>query len=461
MIARLFLLASLLPLASFAQLQVFQFDGTNYTAVGPVFSVGTAAPGDTVVTRFRVRNMGSGPVVLQNIALSGENFNIQSTPSLPYTLAPYVGPASEAEIDTAFSPTIAASFSATLAFNNVSVILTGTSAPTATVMLSGSSTPLSAGATVDFGSVPVGSKQTQGFVISNAGATNLSIATISVSGAEFTGPTGISPPVQLGPKQTETFQVTFAPQTGTPAQAVLTVGTRTFLLTGQGLAAPLPSVTMVFASALGASAQQDSLSISLSSPAPVSGSGTLTMSFQSAVNGVSDDPAIQFLSGPLRKATVSISPGDTSATIGGQSSISFQTGTTAGTILFMLSMNGGAPQQATLNVAPSPVVLDNFTAVRQFGSLGVSFAGFDNTYSASQLSFTFYDLKGLMLPQGAINVNAATAFQQYFNGSQAGGAFALLATFPVTGDTMQIGYVMATVTNSSGTTTAQQITIQN
>ena len=461
MIPRLLLCASLLPLSALAQLQVFQFDGTNYTPVSTVVNIGTAAPGDTIISRFRVRNMTSAPVVLQTITLAGEGFSIQSSPSLPYTLPPYVGPTSEAEIDTNFSPTIIASYSATLAINSTSIILQGTAAPTATLSLSGSTTPLPAGATVNFGSVAVGSKQTQGFLLSNTGTASITIATLTATGAAFTGPIGLTAPVQLQPGQTATFQVTFTPQSGTLAQGVLTVDSRTFNLTGQGLAAPLPSATITFASTVGGSAQQNSVSISLASASQVSGTGTLTLSFQSGVTSVSDDPAIQFLSGPLRMATVTISPGDTAAQIGGQSSIAFQTGTTAGTITFTLTLENDPPQQVTLTIPPAQITLASFTAVRQFGAINVAFSGFDNTYSASQLQFTFYDLKGLALSQGAISVDAASQFQQYFATTQAGGSFALLAAFPVSGDTTQIGYVMAELTNSAGTITAQQIPIEN
>jgi hypothetical protein len=125
-----------------------------------------------------------------------------------------------------------------------------------------------------------------------------------------------------------------------------------------------------------------------------------------------------------------------------------------------LTLPNAAPT-ATLIIPPSPVNLATLTAVRRAGALDVAFSGFDNTYSASQLAFTFYDLKGKALPQGAINVDATSAFQQYFSATQAGGLFALLATFPVSGNTMQIGAVTAQITNSSGTTTAQQIPFTN
>ncbi len=102
MILRAILLAGLLPLAALAQLQVFQFDGTNDTPVGALVKVGPASPGDTVETRFHVRNIGAGPATFSTLALSGDGFTIVSTPTLPYILAPYVGLTSEAEFERQF-----------------------------------------------------------------------------------------------------------------------------------------------------------------------------------------------------------------------------------------------------------------------------------------------------------------------------------------------------------------------
>jgi Abnormal spindle-like microcephaly-assoc'd, ASPM-SPD-2-Hydin len=466
-IPRVVLLAGLLvalpPLSALAQLQVYEVNGTTDTPVGPLFNVGTAAPGDTIETHFRVLNMGDGPASLTELKLSGDGFTIASQPSLPCSLSPSVGLASECDFDVDFSATTIASYSATLAVNTISIVLQATVAQLAVVTVGSSTTPLVAGATVNFGSVDVGSKKTQGFLLTNSGTANINVGTLAVSGAGFAGPIGLSAPVLLTPGQTASFQVSFTPQSGTMAQGVLTVDARAFNLTGQGLAAALPSASILFASTVAASAQQNSITIPLSAASQSSGTGTLTLAFQSSVAGVSDDPAIQFLSGPQRIASVSISPGDTSAMIGGQPSIGFQTGTTAGTITFTLALTDAPTQQATLIIPPSPVNLDEdtFTAVRLFGSLNVSFGGFDNTYSASHLAFTFYDVNNLPLPQGVIDVNAATAFQQYFNTTTVGGTFLVLAEFPVTGSTTLIGSVTAQITNSLGTSTAVQIPFGN
>lgn len=460
MISRALLFAAILPFSALAQLQVYQFDGTNDTAIGPLVNVGTASPGDTVKTRFHIRNTGAGPVVLQTLSLSGQGFSIASAPSLPYTLAPYVNIATEAEVDVNFTPTTTGSFSAFMLVNTTNVSLQGAGAAAATLSVTGNQAPLVAGAPINFGSVAVGTSATENLVLSNSNSTSITVNTVTVSGTGFTGPIGLTTPVQIAPGQSVPFQIKFTPQTGTLAQGTLAVDSRTFALTAQGMVAPLPAASIALASTVGASAQQNSLTISLASAAQAPATGTLTLAFQSAVSGVTDDPAIQFLSGPARKASVSVAAGATSVLIGGQSSIAFQTGTTAGTITFTLTLPNGT-EESSLTIPPSPVILDTATAVREMGSLNVAFAGFDNTYSASQLAFTFYDLSGKELPQGVINVSASSQFQQYFSTTQAGGAFQLLATFPVTGDTTQIGYVTATITNSSGTTTAQQITIQN
>ncbi len=460
MILRALLFAGLLPLAALAQLQVFEFDGTNDTPVGALVNVGAASPGDKLETRFHVRNIGAGPATFSTLALSGEGFTIVSTPSLPYILAPYVGLTSEAEFDVSFAPTTTGSFSAFLAVNTISIVLQGNSAASAVLTLSGSQTPLTAGATIGFGSVDVGASGTQGFVLSNLAATSVTVTSMVVSGTGFSGPIGLTAPHSIGAGQSAPFQIKFTPQSGTLYQGTLTVDGRTFALTGQGLNPPLPSASIVFASTVGASAQQNSITIPLASASQVSGTGLLTMSFQPSITGVMGDAAVQFLSGPLHTASVTIAVGATAATIGGQSSMAFQTGTTAGTLTFTLTFPN-ATQQATLIIPPAPINLDSATAVRLFGSINVAFSGFDNTYTASQLAFTFYDITGKALPQGAINVDASSAFQQYFSGTQAGGSFQVLAEFPVSGNEAEIAWVTVQINNSLDTTTAQRIPIGN
>jgi hypothetical protein len=293
----------------------------------------------------------------------------------------------------------------------------------------------------------------------------MTVENLTVSGDPAFGPAApIATPIQLPPGQTASFQIAFTPQTGQSAQGTLTLGQgaihRSFTLKGGGLDPALPSASIVLASSLGASAQQNSVSITLASASQVVGNGTLHMDFHSSVSGVTDDPAIRFLSGPKRDATVTIAAGDSTAKFGGQPNIAFQTGTTAGTIVVTLTLPSGT-QQTSLTVAPSPISFDLNTAIRKVGELDVSLAGFDNTYSASQLAFTFYDAKGGTLQPGVIRVDATDDFRQYFASPPAGGTFALLAKFLVTGDTSQIASVDVQIFNSAGNTTVQKTAIGN
>jgi hypothetical protein len=108
------------------------------------------------------------------------------------------------------------------------------------------------------------------------------------------------------------------------------------------------------------------------------------------------------------------------------------------------------------------IIVDGEPAgVTSGGEVDISITGSDNTYSASQLAFTFYDSKGAVLQPGAIQVNVATDFQKYFSSTTTGGAFALLAQFQVTGEVDDVISTVVAITNSIGVTTTQQITIGN
>jgi Abnormal spindle-like microcephaly-assoc'd, ASPM-SPD-2-Hydin len=455
----LLLTATLLPLSAFAQIQVFEYNGSTETPVNGLYNVGSASPGDTIQTRFRVRNVGVATATLQKLSLGGSGFQITAAPSLPYIIAP----GSETEFDVSFAPTAFGTYSAFMAVNTLNITLQGNSVASAVLTVAGSNTPLAAGATVQFGSVTVGQSAQQVFTLSNPGTTTLTVHSIVVSGTGFSGPAGVALPVQLGAGKSVSFSVTFQPPAGQAAQGTLVVDGRSFNLAGLGLTpslATLPPVTMNLASTAGASAQQNSLSINLSAASQVSGTGTVTMTFTPSVAGVTDDPTVQFLSGKLRAATVNFTVGSSVGTFNGQSSIGFSTGATAGTITFSLALDGQSQTQIrSLTVTPAPVYLDTATGLRKAGELDISLTGFDNTYSASQMSFTFYDLSGKVVQPGAIPVSVGPAFQQYFASTRVGGMFALLAKFPVTGDTTQIGSFTMQMTNSAGNTTVQNVQI--
>lgn len=453
MISRLPIVLCLLPVAALAQIQVLQFDGTNDTPVGALVDIGSVAAGDSVETRFHVRNVGAGPAIFQTLSIAGSGFRISVAPSLPYTIAP----GSQAEFRVVFSPASNGTYSAFLLVNTINISLRATVAPSAVLTLGSGSTPLSSGAVIDFGSVTRGSSRLQILTLSNTNSAGITVSNLAVSGTGFRGPIGASAPIQLGSGEAVSFQIAFEPQSGQPAQGTLTVDQRQFILAGLGLDPPLPTASMQFGSAIGASVQQNNISIGLATASQVSGTGTLTLQFHPSVPGVKDDPAVQFLSGPKRAATVTISAGDTVAKFGSQTSIGFQTGSTAGTIVFTLTLPNGT-QQTSLTITPAAVSLDTAGCVRRIGNLDVSLVGFDNTYSLSELAFTFYDAKGNAMQPGVIRVDVSSDFRLYFSSTQVGGQFALLATFPVSGDVNQVSSFDVQITNSAGIAKTQRIT---
>ncbi len=79
--------------------------------------------------------------------------------------------------------------------------------------------------------------------------------------------------------------------------------------------------------------------------------------------------------------------------------------------------------------------------------------GFDNTYSAGAMTFTFFDTSGHALPPGAIHADFTQDFRTFFTKAQAGSAFQVRVSFPVTGDTTGIGSVDVQLTNSAAVET--------
>ncbi len=450
MIARLLLLSALLYAPAFCQLQLLQFDGVTETPVSQLYQLPNAAPGDNIETRFHVRNFGAGSVNITSLSVTGAGFRLSSQPSLPYILAP----GAFLEFKVAFTPSATGSYSANLLVNTISVTLRGT--VVATAVLSNGSTPLIAGATINFGSTEPGTLLTQTFSLSNPSSAAITVASVVVGGTDFKGPSGITTPVLLAPGQSLPFTIAFQPSTAQASTGTLKIDQRSFALTGAGVNPPLPKATILLTQS-GISSRQATVSIQLASASRLAGTGTLTMDFKPNLPGVTDDPAIQFLSGPKRAATVSIATGDSLAKFGNQTDLAFQTGTTTGTITFTLKLPNDT-QQITFAIAPALVGFDSATGTRRVNDLDVSLIGFDNTHSASQLAFTFYDRSGKILLPGVLRVDVTPDFRRYFDASTTGGAFLLRATFPVTGDATQVGGVDAEITNSAGVAKTQRIT---
>jgi hypothetical protein len=170
-----------------------------------------------------------------------------------------------------------------------------------------------------------------------------------------------------------------------------------------------------------------------------------------AFTGAVDDRSVFFVPGSVRSLQFTVKPGDTQVLINGLGSVAFQTGTTAGAITFSLSGTQIAGDATTtLTIAPAPIVIETAAASNQrTGVLDVQILGYDNTYSAGAMSFTFFDAGGKTMA-GPIAADFAPDFKTFYSAATTGSTFLMRVSFPVQGDRTQIAKVQVTLTNSAG-----------
>ena len=455
MLARFFL-ALALPAVALAQIQVSYVPTSGSPQIltnGTTVNVGSFPAGITSSLEFQVANETDIPIV-----------NVED--GLYYTLATplptAIPPGGTFTFVVSFTPPgppspILPQYPIILTVDAFSVELIANAVGMPTVGDTTGATWL-AGDVIGLPQTEVGKSYTKTFTLLNPYMSSLTISSFSVTGAAFSA-SGITAPITLAPNQTQAFQLTFTPTLPDTNSGSLVINGQSFGLSGQGYQQALPAATIQLSGA-NTSGQQATLAIQLASAAPAAGAGTLTMSFKPSAPNTPDDPAIQFVDNGSRTIGVQVQEGSSTANCGAGSTCTFQTGTTAGTISFTLSL-GTQTAQASATIAPTVVSLDTTTARIDGSGIEVTLDGFDNTHSASNLSFTFYDVSGKELSGGVIPVQAGSQFTQFFgaNAAQTGGLFQLQALFPVNGDATQLGSVSVTVTNAAGTSQSVQTQI--
>ncbi len=441
------LLLMLAPVCLAAQFQITILDGRGERPVGEVVNLGTTDASDVLDTRFQLRNVSTAPAAVQTLAVAGVGFSLPVRPSLPAAI-PAAG---SLTFTVRFEPKAPGTFSAVLTINATTLLLRGAAVagPLLWLEAEGQRLKLSAADTVDFGSVERGAIARRRFTLENPYGSVLAVTTVEVSGASFRGPEGIVLPLELAPQSRAGFEVAFVPQSAGGATGQLAVNGRVFRLTGQGVDPPLPQPVLVLDPATPSSGRQVKVSVRLASAAPRAGTGELRLRFEPLTHGHPDDPAIQFLSPSGRVLPLSVEEGDQTARIAGRSEVEMQTGTTAGRVILTARLDSHQ-QEVVLTLAPMPVVVDALRVARSPGALELNLTAFDNTRSASQLLFTFYDRQGRAVEPGTIVVDASREFQRYFESSAAGGMFALRAVFPVSGDASAVSGVEVELKNAVG-----------
>ncbi len=448
MTVRLLLSGALASACLSAQLQLYLVDGTTERAVAGVYDSGAVDAGNAKDTVFRVRNVGPAPTLVQTVTAAGTGFSVVKLPSMPVALVRGAG----MDFTVRFQPPDYGSYNATLSVNSVkAAVLLGNCPPSATVSLLDGSTSriLSASVPVEFGSVEPGSHSTRKFVLANGTSLTVEIAALGVTGGAFQGPLGLKAPVRLAPGESVFFEIVFAPASGGAHEGELQVGLRRFVLRGAGIEPPLPPARIAVEAPTVASAQQVKVMVRLSEAARRNGAGQLSLDFSPAVAGAGPDPAIQFLSPSGSTVPFSVRQGEDLARFGDRTYVEIQTGTTAGRITLSARLEDSS-DTLMLDIAPAVVGFGSATGTRAAQALEVRISAFDNTRSASQIAFAFYDTAGGEVAPGILRVDGTAAFRQYFASSGAGGLFCLTAFFPVTGDASRIAAFEAEIVNAQG-----------
>jgi hypothetical protein len=431
--------------AANAQFQVFLVDGPNERAAPPIIPLGAVSANESLTSKFRIRNVSGGPALLTYLAVSGSSFALTSGPFLPATLAPQAG----FDFTVSFSGSDIGAYSASLRADGISLLLTATVTPGLTFIVESiEGKQVLGNAAIDFGAVEVGQTATLHFIIENRTNLLLTAPAIVIAGSDFSlqGIPGTG--MALGPGAATGFDVTFRPAAAGLRSGTLIMGSHSYALAGNAAAPVLPHPSLSIDLRQQSSAQQGSVSVHLSEASKAAATGTLTLDFRPSIANASD-ATVAFASGG-RSLSFTVSPGDTQARFGTQTTALFQTGTTTGSLVLTVQLGGFADQQ-TVQIPPAAVTVTSARAVRGGGSVEVQIAGFDNTRSAGTLSFRFFDAAGTPIAPGTISADAGSLFASYFQGSSdVGGAFLLRAVFPVTGEPSRLASFETTITNSAG-----------
>ncbi len=235
---------------------------------------GSVNIGSSSTLPVTVTNSGTADLHVTTLNITGTNANefSSSGATLPLTLTP----GNSVTLNVTFTPTVVGTANATVSG-------TSDAATTPTISLTGigvgvpqiSTSPVTTGGTLDFGSVSVGASRSLDLTVSNPGTATLT-GTIGVAGAGFalSGTTVLS----VAPGNNQIVTVIFTPSSATTFNGSLTIthnatgGTANFVLTGAGVNSALnasPNPLPIGGVKVGKSSGAQSVTITNISSSPV------------------------------------------------------------------------------------------------------------------------------------------------------------------------------------------------
>jgi hypothetical protein len=237
-------------------------------------------------------------------------------------------------------------------------------------------------------------------------------------------------------------------------EALLRAAGRDVRLRVTALELPTPRPSLSFTAQSLENARQERLYINLESAAADDVSGSVTLQFIPAA-GLVDDPSVAFLPSGTRSTAFRVRAGSAKADFNGADSLSFQTGSTAGSFVFNVTLGTHRSQQ-TFTVEPGRITVESAQALRSDQSVEFRLRGFDNSRTAARLRFVFYLKNGQALAQGPVDLDASAAFAGFFSANP-GGVFFLRVHFPVSGTASELDSADVEFTNAQGQTRLERL----
>ena len=287
---------------------------------------------------------------------------------------------------------------------------------------------------------------------------------LTITGAGFTGTSVVEVNGSKVPTTFGSFNSLTAvlPQTFTLQQGTLSVAV--FDSSSQVTSNPVPlTVAAPSASAVltaptqSTSAQQPTVNLQLEAAYPVQINGTLTLSFAPAGGSELSDQTVQFSGGGTTFSFI-VPPNSTTVP-----SVSFDTGTLAGTITLNLSLIAGgvdvtpATARTATIVIPGqvPVVSGGHVSFTQSGgTLTVIVSGYSNTRDMTQAIFGFTAAPGSSLSTTSLTRAVAADFSRWWTNPASfgdGSNFTYTQTFQLSDPDAGVSGVTVQLVNSVGT----------
>ena len=442
-----------------AQLEYYQVVNNEERNISGLLAMGETVTDEPLEILIRVKNTGRNMEILTTLSVVGSasGFTLIKAPDVPigivggFSIDFYVRfltsrPVSDARGNLRINST------------TISLQASAGAAPSLYLLESdGSRTRKLVGVPSLFGTINRDARATRSFIVENPHDTIVVVPSLSLSGDAFSFTSLVVLPLRIAPHQSVNLEVTFQPRTAGITAGALLIDQRRYPLEGAAREPATPKPILTVGSEIGQSGKQVHISVKFDAPARTTTGGRVRVEFHPQFLGP-DDPGVLFPTTNSRSVVFSVVNGESEALFSGnQRETLLQTGTTAGTLRVIAEM-GGFAAESTFTIAPAPVMVDTVMIRRGVGALELTVHGFDNSRSASEVAFTFFDDAGTPVQPGQLRVDIAEKIKKYFETPPAGGMFSLFASFPATGSTTQVAAAELEFRNATGTSRTARIT---